>query len=69
MMPIMDGWGFLKACLQEHLCLHSAVLVMSAYHGLADEASKLGVSGCVAKPFDLDVLLGSVGRLANRQHQ
>ncbi len=69
MMPVMNGWQFLEACARNELCAGTAVVVMSAYHGLVEEASKLGASACIAKPFDLDVLLGSVERLANRQRQ
>ena len=69
MMPIMDGWAFLRACREDQRCAETPVVVMSAYSGLAEEVSKLGASACIAKPFELDVLLGSVERLANRQCQ
>jgi CheY-like chemotaxis protein len=63
MMPILDGWGFLKACRERQLCDGIPVLVMSAYRRLSESAPELKVRGCIAKPFDLDVLLGAVDRL------
>jgi two-component system, chemotaxis family, chemotaxis protein CheY len=63
MMPIMDGWGFLEACRARELCQGIPVLVMSAYRRLTETAPELKVRACIAKPFELDVLLGAVERL------
>jgi CheY-like chemotaxis protein len=62
MMPVMTGWQFLEQCRQRQLCVGTPIVVMSAYNKLPDEAASLGVSGCIAKPFDLDVLLGAIER-------
>jgi CheY-like chemotaxis protein len=67
MMPVMDGQQFLEACRAEERCLGTPVLVMSAYRGLADLAPELKASACIAKPFDIEVLLGAVERLLRRQ--
>lgn len=66
MMPIMDGWQFLERCRASQLCNGVPVVVMSAYSKLPEEASRLGVKGCIAKPFDLDVLLGAIERAVRR---
>lgn len=66
MMPVMTGWQFLEECRASQLCEGIPVLVMSAYNRLPDEAAKLGVKGCIAKPFDLDVLLGALERAVRR---
>jgi CheY-like chemotaxis protein len=66
MMPVMNGWQFLEHCRQGP-CQGVPVLVMSAYRQLSAEAAELGVSACIAKPFDLDVLLGAVDRLVRRR--
>jgi CheY-like chemotaxis protein len=66
MMPVMTGWQFLKECRAEQLCAGTPIVVMSAYSKLPDEAASLGVSGCIAKPFDLDVLLGAIERAVSR---
>jgi len=66
MMPIMDGWQFLERCRDGQLCTDIPVVVMSAYSKLPEEAAKLGVKGCIAKPFDLDVLVGAIERAVLR---
>jgi CheY-like chemotaxis protein len=66
MMPIMTGWDFLRVCRKEQLCAQTPILVMSAYRRLAEESSTLGASACIAKPFDLDVLLAAIDHLVRR---
>ena len=66
MMPVMDGWAFMKACRREALCAGIPVLVTSAYRKLAETAPELAVQAYLAKPFDLDVLMGAVERLLRR---
>ena len=63
MMPVMNGWEFLERCRRDARCNRTPVLVMSAYSKLPQEAATLGVKACIAKPFDLDVLLGAVDRI------
>jgi two-component system response regulator MprA len=65
MMPVMNGWQSLEKCRATGVCDGTPVVIMSAYHKLASEVAKLGVSGYVSKPFDLDVLLGEVERALN----
>jgi len=66
MMPIMTGWQFLESCRASQLCSGIPIVVMSAYSKLPEEAATLGVKGCIAKPFDLDVLLGAIERAVQR---
>jgi DNA-binding response OmpR family regulator len=63
MMPVMDGWAFIGAFRDEAACAEVPVLVMSAYDKLGETAPGLRVQACIAKPFDLDVLLGAIERL------
>ena len=63
MMPVMSGWEFLEHCQRDARCSGTPVLVISAYSKLPQEAATLGVKACIAKPFDLDVLIGAVDRL------
>jgi CheY-like chemotaxis protein len=63
MMPVMDGWTFLERCRRDHLCPGTPILVTSAAQKLEAAAPKLQVEACLAKPFDLDDLIGSVERL------
>ena len=66
MMPVMNGWEFLEACHREELCAGTPVLVMSAYCHLVETAPELGANAYIAKPFDLEVLLGAIERLVQR---
>ena len=61
MMPVLDGWGFLKACRKEEWCASIPVLVLSAYRQLAEVAQDdLRVSDFLAKPFEIQALLKAV---------
>lgn len=60
MMPVMDGWAFLQHWRAEGFCVSTPILVVWASHWAAETTEGLGVAGCIAKPFDLDELLGAV---------
>ena len=60
-MPVMDGRAFLRACRAEALCRDVPVVVMSAASP-APMAEELRAEAFVAKPFDLEGLLGVVER-------
>jgi two-component system, chemotaxis family, chemotaxis protein CheY len=64
MMPIMDGFSFLEACQRENLCENVPIVVISAVHDAMRRIVELPVRACVAKPFDLDDLIRTVGRFA-----
>jgi two-component system, chemotaxis family, chemotaxis protein CheY len=69
MMPVMDGWAFARACNARADGRAIPIVIMSASPDLARSAEQLhpyGVRAAVAKPFDLEVLLAVVGRLASR---
>src|SRR5262245_39183233 len=58
MMPVMDGWQFLRACREEHELADLPVVVLSAAKSApVDEPA---VRGFVGKPFELPDLLGMV---------
>ena len=62
MMPVMDGWEFLRNCGALEACAGRPVIVMSAAHQSA--LGDLSAAAFVAKPFDLGHLLDVVDRLA-----
>ncbi len=62
MMPEMDGWMFLATRRTLSAECRCPVLVMSAAGG-RHMARELGASDFLAKPFDLDTLLGKVAAL------
>ena len=63
MMPVMDGRTFLQHCHADPRYAGMPVLVLSASHNLTELAPELGARACMAKPFDVDVLLAVVDRL------
>ncbi len=64
MMPVMDGFAFLEACQQEQLCPDVPIVVISAVHDLLRRVENMPINACIAKPFDLDDLVRTVGRFA-----
>ena len=64
MMPELDGWGFRGEQLARDDLAGIPVVVMSAAHEAQREADKLQATAIVPKPFELDRLLATVGRLA-----
>jgi two-component system chemotaxis response regulator CheY len=63
MMPVMDGWAFLRACRADPQASTRPILLMSAHPLLPDTAREFYVEGFLAKPFDMYVLLEVVQRL------
>ncbi|MCC6174178.1 MAG: response regulator [Chloroflexi bacterium] len=65
MLPIMDGWTFLKERQQRGIRPAVPVAIVSASRTARDlDAAALGVAAVIPKPFDLDDLLAVVARLA-----
>jgi DNA-binding response OmpR family regulator len=69
MMPVMDGFSFMEACLSERLCENVPIVVISAVHDALQRVMDVPVYACVAKPFDLDDLVRTVGRFARSNGQ
>ena len=63
MMPVMDGWTFLEHFRKNPECSATPVVVTSAYTTLGKTARELHVEAFLAKPFDMDALVGVVERL------
>ena len=68
MMPVRDGWTFLREYRQRDLCQNVPILVTSAYRRLPETAAELAVQACLLKPYDLDVLLSAVEALVRRSN-
>jgi two-component system, chemotaxis family, chemotaxis protein CheY len=62
MMPVMDGWQFV-AELEHRGRRDVPLLILSADRAVQGHAKQLRASGHLAKPFDLDELLGKVQQL------
>jgi CheY-like chemotaxis protein len=63
MMPVMDGWQFV-AELEQRGRRDVPLLILSADRSVQGHAQQLRASGHLAKPFDLEELLGKVHQLA-----
>lgn len=63
MMPVMDGWELRARLRSDPLTAAIPVVVVSAHHAVGSQADRLGVQAWLAKPFDIDHLLGTIGRL------
>jgi two-component system, OmpR family, alkaline phosphatase synthesis response regulator PhoP len=65
MMPIMDGWSLLQEIRDLPHGERPRVVVVSARASLRDraKAAELGAVAFVAKPFNVDDLLGVLNRL------
>src|SRR5712691_4187810 len=62
MMPVMDGWQFV-AELEHRGWRDVPLLILSADRSVQGHAKQLHASAHLAKPFDLDELLGKVQQL------
>jgi two-component system chemotaxis response regulator CheY len=58
-MPVMDGWAFLRARRAEAICDGTPIVVMSARHDPGG-ALELGALALIRKPFDPMDLLATV---------
>ena len=63
MMPVMDGWSFRARQLALGEAAGIPVVVLSAAYEARRQGEALGAAAVVPKPFDLEALLGTVGRL------
>jgi CheY-like chemotaxis protein len=64
-MADLDAAAFLEACRRDGHTTFPVLLVSAMTH-LDDEAARLGVAHAVSKPFDLNDLVETVGRLLTR---
>ena len=64
-MPVLDGWGFMRAIREQGLNL--TVVVMTAAADAGRWGREIGAQAVLAKPFELDDLIHAVERLWRRQ--
>jgi len=67
MMPVMDGWEFLRQI--KHNAIQVPVAVMSAARDAGNVSDELGAQAFLPKPFELDDVLLVVDRLARTRHR
>ena len=59
-MPVLDGWGFMRAVRERGLSL--SVVVMTAAADARRWAREIDAHGVLPKPFELDELIAAVQR-------
>jgi DNA-binding response OmpR family regulator len=57
-MPVLDGWGFMHAVRERGWTLR--VVVMTAGVDALRWGRDIGANGVLAKPFELDELMGAI---------
>jgi CheY-like chemotaxis protein len=57
-MPVLDGWGFMRAVRERGLTL--TVVAMTAAADARRWGREIGAHGVLAKPFDIDELVRAV---------
>jgi DNA-binding response OmpR family regulator len=60
-MPVLDGWGFAQVMRERGVRL--PIVVMTAAENAQHWCDEVGGDACLAKPFDLDQLYGTVEAL------
>lgn len=65
MMPVMDGWVFVRELGKRGLA-RAPIVILSGEHRLVQIAADLQVAGYLKKPIDVDTLLTTVEELAAR---
>jgi len=60
-MPVLDGWGFAEVMRERGVRL--PIVVMTAAENAQRWCDEVGGDACLAKPFDLDDLFGTVAAL------
>jgi two-component system, chemotaxis family, chemotaxis protein CheY len=64
-MPVLDGWGFMRAVRERGLNL--SVVVMTAATDARRWGREIGAHGVLAKPFELDDLLAAVSQFRSQR--
>jgi CheY-like chemotaxis protein len=65
-MPVLDGWGFAREFRAAGK--RSPIVVMTAAQNARRWAEEIGADGYLAKPFEIDALIGAVDRHATGAH-
>jgi DNA-binding response OmpR family regulator len=66
MMPVMDGWEFLREYKGQASVAPVPVVIMSAAQDASQVVDQLGAQAFLAKPFEIETILAIVGRVATQ---
>jgi DNA-binding response OmpR family regulator len=65
MMPVMNGWEFLRKYRCEEPVAQVPVVIMSAARDASVMACELGAQAFLSKPFEIETILAVVGQVAS----
>ncbi len=65
MMPVMDGWKFRAEQQRDPVLSKIPVVVISAHRNVIEEASQVSASAYLRKPFELEELVATVGKVCS----
>jgi len=68
MMPIMDGWDCCRQLRADARTCRVPVIIVSASEDHNHRLSEVGANAFIAKPFDLDSLVGCIKRQPTLSH-
>jgi CheY-like chemotaxis protein len=60
MMPVMNGWDFYAALMEDEVLSSIPVIVLSGAADVERKAAELGVAGGIGKPISADKLLAII---------
>jgi DNA-binding response OmpR family regulator len=66
-MPTIDGLAICKYLKVKEETKDIPIIMMSAYHKLGTKAREIGVADFIEKPFEIQDLLGKIGKYINRE--
>ena len=66
MMPVMDGWQFAAGLREIETMSAVPIVIVSAGDDIEGEARAIGARGHLRKPVDLEILLATVLRCADK---
>ena len=64
MMPVMNGWEFLRECRRQPPCAPLPIIVMSAAAEARSAVDELGAQALLTKPFEVLDVVTLVDKLA-----
>jgi CheY-like chemotaxis protein len=65
MMPVMDGWEFLRQYRCDEPVMPIPVVIMSAARDASAVAGELGAQAFLSKPFEIETILNIVSRVTD----
>ena len=65
MMPVMDGWQFIKRLRANEEWTNIPVVVMTAVYDMSSLERKTGAKAILTKPFDIELIVDAVDLYAD----